>query len=77
MNESGIAMFIVFEIQKNADGTMGTLVTTHEDRNAAYVKFYTVLAAAAQSSVLVHSATLMTERGETLENKTFVHPVEE
>lgn len=70
-------MYLVIEIQKNADGTVGTLVTSHADKNSAYVKYYTVLAAAAQSAVLVHSAALLTDFGEMVESKAFIHPVEE
>lgn len=70
-------MFYVIEIQTNADGTSGNFVFSFTDRSDADAKYGTIYAAAAKSSVLVHTVVLMTDRGDTLEHKAFVHPVEE
>ena len=67
----------VIEIQTNADGTAGTLVYDCPDRIAAYAKYHTVLAAAAESSVLVHACTILTREGVQLEHEHFVHPAPE
>lgn len=69
--------YYVIEIQTNADGTAGTLVYDFTDRNAAYAKYHTVLAAAATSSVMVHACTILTREGVQLEHEHFVHPAPE
>ena len=69
-------MYYVIEIQTNADGTHGTLVYDFTDRNAAFAKYHTVLAAAAQSSVLVHTCVILTREGTLLTSEHFIHPVE-
>ena len=69
-------MYIVIEIQKTGD-KIATLVTTHTDSNEAESKYYTVLAAAAMSTVPLHAASLLTEDGRCLRSEAYKHSVAE
>lgn len=66
--------YIVIEIQKT--DSVATLVTPFDNRNAAYSKYYQVLAAAAVSQIPLHSAAILTEEGRTIESKSFNHSEE-
>lgn len=72
-------MYIILEIQKYDNGSIGTIVNSVLDYNDALNRFYTVLAAAAISQVPLHSAVLMTEAGGVLRTESFIHeaPAEE
>ncbi len=63
--------YLILEIQTNADGTIGTLITQKDDLNEAMSTYYTILAAAAISSLPLHAAVLMTNEGISLEWKAF------
>lgn len=65
--------YLVIEIQANADGTVGNIVTSHDSLNAAYSKFYAVLSAAAVSSVARHSAVIMDDTGYVHGRNSFIH----
>jgi len=67
--------YFVIEIQKYADGTAATLVDNFDDINAAWSKFFLVLASAAVSSLPVHSAVLLNETGFRIESRSFEHPL--
>ena len=67
--------FIVIELQKDANGTIGNLVWAFDSQNAAENKYYTVLAAAAISNVPKHSVSLLHEDGYVLRNETYTHEV--
>lgn len=54
--------YIVIELQTN-NGTTAALLTTYDNYPQAEQQYHTVLAAAAVSSVTVHSAAMLTERG--------------
>lgn len=56
-------MYIVIELQKNAEGVVSNLVTSHNTLAEAESKFYTILAAAAINEVPVHSAIIVSEEG--------------
>lgn len=58
--------YVVIELQTNADGTLGNLVYQYTDRRAAENKYHTILAAAAISSLPVHSAVMLTNNGQLL-----------
>ena len=47
------------------------------DKNEAFAKYYTVLAAAAVSNVMVHACVILTREGAVMANGSFIHPVEE
>lgn len=66
-------MYIVLELQTNADGTVGTLVNNYTSRNDAEARYHTILAAAAVSSVPVHAAAMMSEEGFPLMNQAYRH----
>lgn len=67
--------YIVIEIQASADGTVSTLVDSFNDINAAYNKYYTILAYAAVSTIAKHTAMLLTNNGQLWESKYFEHPL--
>ena len=67
-------MYIVIEIQTAT--TTATIVTQHDTLQAAESKFHQILAAAAISSVPVHSAVLMTDKGAWLRSECYEHPAE-
>ena len=68
-------MFLVLEIQKTDQ--VAHLLTAYESKAEAEQKFHTVLAAAAVSSVPVHSAMLITDDGTTLRSERYVHGLTE
>lgn len=55
--------YIVMEIQKNAEGSIATLVNAYDTENEALARFHTVLAAAALSGLPLHGCTLLQETG--------------
>ena len=65
--------YIVMEIQNS--GSVATLVTQHDTKNDAEAKFHAVLAAAAISSVPVHSAVLLTDEGVWLRSECYKHEI--
>ena len=69
--------FYVIEIQTNADGTCGNIVTGYEDRTAAETAYLTTRAAAAVSSVLIHTVLWIDKQGNTIEKKSYTHPAPE
>ena len=65
--------YITIEIQTNADGTVGTIVTPHDTRNAAESTFHTILAAAAVSELPCHAAVLITSEGYPVAYESYKH----
>ena len=68
--------YYVIEIQTNADGTAGNNVFAFDDRSDADAKYGTLYAVAAKSSVMVHTVVMLTDRGDLISSKAFIHPVE-
>lgn len=66
-------MFIILETQTNANGTVGTLINSYEDRNTAEGKYHTVLAAAAVSQLPLHCAFMLTDEGYTIKSECYRH----
>ncbi len=66
-------MFIVIEIQVNANGTVGTLVDSFADQQAAESKYHTVLASAAVSNLPKHAAIMISDEGFPLRNECYKH----
>ena len=60
--------YIILEMQTNADGTVGTIVTAKDELNEATSAFYMILAAAAVSSVPLHAAVLMMNNGAVIKS---------
>ena len=65
--------YIVIEIQTNQDGTVGSLVSSYDDRNQAESKFHSVMAAAAVSALPVHACQVMTNEGFTVNAGCYHH----
>ena len=69
-------MFIVFEIQTNTNGAVGTLVSTFENQQAAESAYHTALSAAAVSALPVHSCALLTNEGFMMRSECYKHGVQ-
>lgn len=69
--------FYVIEIQNNADGTPGNIITGYEDRTESETAYLTTRAACAVSSVLIHTVVWMDNKGNVIEKKSYVHPAPE
>ena len=66
-------MYIVIELQKNAEGAVSNIVTAFENLAEAESKYYTILAAAAISKVPVHSAIIVSEEGFPVKHQCYKH----
>lgn len=66
-------MYIVIELQTNADGTVGNIVSKYDNRNEAEAKFHSILAAAAISSLPVHAAVMLTNTGTLVKSEYYRH----
>ena len=66
-------MYIVIELQKNADGQVANLVTSHNTLAEAESKFYSILASAAISTIPVHSAIIVSEEGFPVKHNCYKH----
>lgn len=70
--------YIINEMQTNAEGQTAFVPPAQEDdRNQAESVYYTRLAAAAISSVPIHTVTLETNEGFQLDRKCYMHGGEE
>lgn len=66
-------MYIVIELQKNAEGHVSNIVTEHENLAQAESKYHAVLSAAAVSQIPVHSAVLVSEEGFPVKHQCYKH----
>lgn len=69
-------MYIILETQTNSNGTVGTLIDSYENRNAAENKYHTVLASAAISQLPLHCAFMLTDEGYTIKSEVYRHEQE-
>jgi len=69
--------YIVIEFQQDANGQVANIVTAFDDRNQAESKYYTVLAAAAVSSVPCHTAMMVNNEGMVYLAATYKHGLSE
>lgn len=67
--------YYVIEIQTNADGTSGNFVFGFAGKDDAEAKYLAVRAACAISSVMIHTALWIDNKGGTIEKKAYIHPV--
>ena len=67
-------MFVVVELQET-NGKLQNLVTAHDTLQKAEAKYHTVLAAAAISSVDIHSAVLLSSTGNVIKSESYRHVV--
>lgn len=66
-------MYIILELQTNPNGSVGSLISQYEDKNAAESAYHQVLAAAAVSTLPIHSAFMLTNEGYTIKSETYTH----
>ena len=66
-------MYIVIELQKNAEGILTHLETVHATKAEAENKYYTILSYAAISEIPLHGATILNENGCSVMNKSYKH----
>lgn len=66
-------MYIVIEIQTNASGEVATIVNTYPSQAQADSKYYSILSAAALSTVPVHSAVILTNEGRMVRFESYTH----
>ena len=69
-------MFITIELQTNTDGTVSTIVTTHNTLADAQNKFYTICAFAVLSELPIHSAVILDPGGVLIASESFQHELE-
>ena len=65
--------YIVIELQKNADGQVANIVTSHDTLAEAESAYHSILAAAAISKIPVHSAIIVSEEAFTVDHKCYKH----
>lgn len=69
--------YYVIEIQTNADGTSGNIVTGFEDKLVAEDAFHMAITSANDSTVMIHTLLFIDNRGRNMEEpKCYVHPVQ-
>ena len=68
-------MYIVIELQKNTEGQVANIVTSHDTLAEAESKYFSVLASAAISTVPVHSAIIVSEDGEPVRHMSYNHVI--
>lgn len=68
--------YLVIEIQTLSDGSVANLVYEKDTRNEAESTYHSILAAAAISSLPVHSAMLVTNEGFCLMSQCYKHNME-
>lgn len=66
-------IYIVIEIQTNADGTIGNLVYSYTNINDAESQYHRILAAAAISNLPTHAAIMLNNYGDMLKNGVYIH----
>ena len=66
-------MYIVIELQTNAEGVVGSLVYKYDSRDEAESKFHSILAAAAISALPVHAAVMLTNAGTMVQSEFYRH----
>lgn len=65
--------YIVIELQKNANGAVSNIVTERNTLPEAESHYYSILAAAAVSTVPVHSAIIVSEEGFPVKYQCYKH----
>lgn len=68
--------YIVNEIQTTSEGAVSTLTTTYDDRLDAESAYHMILAAAAKSALMMHTAMLYTNDGSVIMSDNYVHTEE-
>ena len=68
-------MYIVMEIQTNANNEVATLINQYDNINNAESKFHQILTSASVSNVPIHTALIMDEKGVTYRAESYDHGV--
>ena len=66
-------MFMIIEMQTDANGNIAEIITKKATQAEAEADFHRILAAAAVSSVPVHSAVILTDNGYALRREFYDH----
>lgn len=66
-------MYLVIEIQTNADNTVGNFVWSFATQQEAEAKFHAVLAYAAVSALPVHSCVILRNDGLQIAGQAYKH----
>ena len=66
-------MYIVIELQKNPEGQVSNLVTSHSTLAEAESKYHSILASAAVNDVPIHSAIIVSEEGFPVKHQCYKH----
>ena len=66
-------MYIVIELQKNAEGVVSNIVTAFDTLAEAESKYHGILASAAISNIPVHSAIIISEEGFPVKHQCYKH----
>ena len=69
--------YIVLEITRNVQGSIGVYPSAKETEEAAWKKYYQILTNAVDSQSPLHGAVIMGADGFVIERKTFMHPIPE
>ena len=66
-------MFIIIELQTNANGSVGNIVTATTNRQDAESQYHAKLSAAAISELPIHAVVMMTNEGVLLKKEVYYH----
>lgn len=66
-------MYIVIELQTNADGTVGNFVFAFSNYYDAEAKYHTLLSVAAVSALPVHAVAMLTNAGTLVKSEYYRH----
>lgn len=69
-------MYIILELQTDADGTIGTLINTYTDKNEAESQYHRILMSAAVSALPMHTAFMLTADGYVIKSECYRHEIE-
>ena len=67
--------YYVIEIQTDANGSSGNIVTGYENRLTAEDAFCQTRMAANDSSVMIHTVLWIDNKGNTIEKVSYTHPI--
>ena len=70
-------MYIVIELQTDANDQTSTITQNYTDRNEAMSRFHQILSFAALSNVRHHSVVILNERGDMERSEHYEHFTEE
>ena len=68
--------YVVLELQLNQDGTLGSIINQYESRNEAESKYHQILASASVSTLLMHTAFMLTPDGYVIKSECYKHEEE-